>query len=248
MKIFGLGSPERHFVINIICGLFYNKRTRLLLRKLLDSPVFEQIKFIKQDSGIRHPKLEFFTGYRGKSLVIGVNKKYVYKFPDSKSAENIAERELLITTTFSQISNIKIPIPEILHYKYGLVKKYDYVNGTSLCKMKDERINDITPLLAKQVAQFLFDISKENPKVLYKYKKNPKDKPGYMYGWCQGDLGDNLMIDKNNNILAIIDWEDAGFYDFSIIFNADKRLSVHNFMQQTKKHYDIMYNKANKDV
>ena len=62
-----------------------------------------------------------------------------------------------------------------------------------------------------------------------------------MYGWCHGDIGDNLMIDKNNNIVAIIDWEGVVFGDFSVIFKKDKRKSMYDFMQQVKKYYDMMY-------
>lgn len=237
----------QHFFVNVLCGLFYKKQTRLLLRLLLNSPVLEQIRFIKKDSKIRHPRIHFYTGYRGRNLVISVNKKYVYKF-QSVNVYEIAQKEKVITTEFSKISNINIPIPQILKYKHGIVKKYKFIHGKSLCRMTDTEIEQISPTIAPTVAKFLFEIGNQDPKNLFKYKNNPDDKPGYMYGWCQGDIGDNLIIDKNSKISAIIDWEDARFYDFSKMFNADKRKSVYNFMQQVKKHYDIMYNKTNKDI
>ena len=46
----------------------------------------------------------------------------------------------------------------------------------------------------------LYVVGMADPKEIRDLKDNPNDKPGYLYGWFQGDIWQNFMLDENCNI------------------------------------------------
>lgn len=249
MIMANIGIEIRHFITNMICGLIYNKETRKRVRAKLNSPLIGLLLFIRKDCGEKHFKYKTLIGFRGRNLVIKANNKYVYKYPTQKCnfASNIEVRERDITTELSKVSPIYIPIPTLLKYEKKIVRKYDVVNGMSLRQLiaKGKIYEDYKKYLAHQIAYFLYVIAKYDPKSLYKYKDNPDEKPGFLYGWHHCDLWDNFMIDpKTFKITAFIDWEEVGFGDFTNNLQ-DKNPKINEFAKIIKSEYEKLYNEQN---
>ena len=235
----------RHFLTNMVCGLIYNQDTRKRVRAALNSPLLPLLRFIKRDSQIKHPKYKIITGFRGRNLLVRVNDKYIYKYPTQKCnfAPNIEVREFDITSELSKISPIYIPTPTLLKFKDKILRRYDVVHGLSLRQLiKNKKIYDkYKKYLAHQVAYFLYKIAKSDPKAIRKYKDNPNDKPGFLYGWHHCDLLDNFMIDeKTFKITSFIDWEEVAFGDLSHAL-IDKNPVLNDFMQNIKTEYTKIY-------
>ena len=69
-------------------------------------------------------------------------------------------------------------------------------------------------------------IGKQDPVEIRDLKPNPDDKPGYCYGWFQGDFWQNFMLDeKTFDITFFIDWEQASFESWLSAFY----VSTHNW-------------------
>ena len=101
--------------------------------------------------------------------------------------------------------------------------------------------------LAAQVARFLYEVGRADPDAIKDLKPRPDMHPGYMFGWCQGDVCDNFIIDiKTMTVRAFIDWEDARFCDFSYMFNCEKRTPAREFMNAVRVEYDRLWNKDTK--
>ena len=210
----------RRFITNIICGFVYNKDGRKKLRVVLNSPMLEYIRFIRSDTGLRAPRLRTFVGYQARSLIIGVNARWVYKFPLRRdNYRELAQREQRISNALAPYSPISIPGVELIEYKNILIRKYDYISGATLRSAPRDLIMTNLDKLAA----------------------------GYMFGWCQGDVCDNFIIDiKTMTVRAFIDWEDARFCDFSYMFNCEKRTPAREFMNAVRVEYDRLWNKDTK--
>lgn len=235
----------RHFITNIICGMIYNQNIRRRVRVVLNSPVLKLKSFIKKDCKIRHPKFKFITGFRGRNLLIRVDDKYIYKYPTQISdfAQNIEVRERDITRELARVSPIFIPQPTLLNFGDKIIRRYDVVDGLSLRELVKNKpvYNRHKKYLARQIAEFLYEIARVDPKSIYKYKDNPSDKPGFFRGWHHCDLLDNFMIDeKTYKIIAFIDWEEVAFGDFTY-YLLDKNPVMYDFMKEIKSEYETIY-------
>ena len=235
----------RHFMTNMVCGLIYNRATRKRVRAALNSPIVELIGFIKKDCGIKHPKFKIITGFRGRNLLIKVNDKYIYKYPTQKCnfAPNIETRERDITHELAKFSPVFIPVPTLLNFQDKILRRYDVVHGLSLRQLIDmgNKYSQHKTHLAYQVANFLDAIAQCDPAAIRHYKDNPKDRPGFMYGWHHCDLLDNFMIDeKTFNVTSFIDWEEVGFGDFSTMLR-DKNPILDDFMRTVGEEYKKIY-------
>jgi len=238
----------RHFFSNIVCGFVYDKDLRKKLRVILNSPIGEYKRFIRADTGLRRPHFRTFVGYLARSLIIGVNNKWVYKFPLRRdNYRELARREQRIIRALAPYSSIPIPDVELIEYNGMLVRKYDFVHGTTLRKAPRDLIMKNLDTLAAAVARFLYDIGMADPAQIRDLKPSPDAAPGYMYGWCQGDICDNFMIDlKTMKITAFIDWEDARFCDFSFAFGCEKRSPAREFMNAVRLEYDRLWKTCHK--
>ena len=98
--------------------------------------------------------------------------------------------------------------------------------------------------LASQVARFMYDIAMADPDEIRDLKPAPDMRPGYMCGWCQGDICDNFMVNPDTmDVIAFIDWEDAKFFDFSHLFHVEKRSPAREFMLAVEREYKKLYGK-----
>lgn len=233
----------RHFITNIICGFIYNKDERKRLRVILNSPILDYIKFIKQDTGIRRPRIRTFVGYQARSLIIGVNNKYVYKFPLRRdNYRELALREKRLVDALAPISPIHVPWVELIEYNGILVRKYEYIDGPILRKAPREKIMQNLDTLARQIANFLYVIAAADPAEIRDLKPTNAKAPGYLYGWSQGDICDNFIIDMDTmTVRAIIDWEDCKYFDFAWTLRAGKQSPSREFMPLVQREYDRIW-------
>lgn len=234
----------RRFFTNIVCGFVYGKDRRKKIRVILNSPILEYIRFIRHDTGLRAPRLRTFVGYLARSLIIGVNNRWVYKFPLRRdNYRDLARREERIIKALTPISPISIPGVKMIEYKGMLVRKYAFIHGATLRGAPRDLIMANLDTLAASVAHFMYSLGQADPDDIRDLKPTPDSKPGYMYGWCQGDICDNFMIDlKTMKIIAFIDWEDARFCDFSYMFHCEKQSPAREFMNAVRHEYDKLWN------
>lgn len=205
-----------HFISNIVGGFIPKKSLRDKVRTMIRFPkTFEYVRFVREYArNMNKCKIKTSVGYGCKNFIVILNNEYVFKFPLLNNGAKIAERELRITNAFRKISPIKIPEMEIIKYKNITVRKYEFAHGTLLTDVKPKIILAHRVHIAKQIANMLYVVGTSNPSAIRDLKKNPNDKPGYLYGWFQGDIWQNFMLDENFNITYFIDWEDTQFQSF----------------------------------
>lgn len=237
------GGTIRRFFVNVVCGIIPNKDRRKKVRVVLNSNMVNYMRFIRKNIGERITKVKTFVGYQARNLIIGVNDKWIFKFPLRRDDSNeLALREKRIVDALAPISPIHIPAVDIFKYRGQIVRRYEYVHGTTLRKLPMDAVIQNMDKLASQVARFMYDIARNDPDEIRDLKPQPNMKPGYMRGWCQGDICDNFMIDPDTmEIIAFIDWEDAKFFDFSSLFNVEKRTPFREFMTATEREYKKLY-------
>lgn len=215
----------RKRVLKFLCRLFIpnqNARNRVYFSLYYWKYVRKCIKFVKSQGDFRNIKKVIGHGLR--NLVIIADDKYVFKFPRKDNGWDKAVREQRITDVFRKISPIAIPDMEILDMDGVAVRKYPFISGISLEQLDPKKISgDITKKIAKQLGNFFYVIGYSDPKELRDLKANPKDKPAILYGWCQNDIKYNFIMNpKTFDIIAIIDWEEAGFNNFAHLFTYEK--------------------------
>ena len=234
------GSIHRFFT-NVICGFIYNKDTRKRARVVMNSPMLSYIHFIHKNLNKPLHKIKTFIGYQARNLLISANDEYIFKFPLRRSnSSELAIREKRIVDAFAPISPVYVPPVEILQHRGALVRKYEFIHGAGLRQIPTDLLNKNLNKLAKQIARFIYEIASSDPESIRDLKPTPDAKPGYMYGWTQGDICDNFIVDlKTMKIVAFIDWEDSAFGDFSRFFNSDHK----KLMTVVKREYDKLFYK-----
>jgi hypothetical protein len=200
---------------NILCAFVPSRHGRRMLRLRFGYPIRKWIRFAKSFSSSRHTQVSCTCGYRGINFVVNIDNKYVFKFPLRTDGAEIALREKRITDALRPISPIKIPKMELLEFDGMTVRKYECVNGIGFHAMNRQIQNAHAEKIAKQLAKFLYVVGMANPREILDLKNNKKDAPAIMHGWSQNDLWDNFIMNpKTFDVIAMIDWEDAGFNDF----------------------------------
>lgn len=209
---------------HFICRFIPNRTTRNRVRFLLDNKQYVNkcIKYIKSLGDFHNIKK--IVGHGSRNLVVSVDNKYVFKFPGHGNGYEKALREKRITDAMRKISPFNIPDMEILDFDGVAVRKYSYVGGINLEYFHPKKIpHDIESKIAKQLAKFLYVIGQSDLPEIRDLKPNKNAKPSILYGWCQNDIKYNFMMDeKTFDIIAIIDWEEAGFNDFCHLFTFEK--------------------------
>ncbi|MBR3511105.1 MAG: hypothetical protein IKN73_03520 [Alphaproteobacteria bacterium] len=228
--------------INIICKFIPDRHRRNRVRFLLENwnYVNKCVKFVKSQGNFKNIKK--VIGHGSRNLVVTADDKYVFKFPKNNNGYEKSLREQQITDVFRKISPIKIPDMEILDFDGIAVRKYPYISGINLEYFHPKKVpHDIEIKIAKQLAKFLYIISKNDPKELRKYKTSSNKKPSILHGWCQNDIKYNFIMNpKTFDIIAIIDWEDVGFNDFCYLFTYEKdyRSVMTSILQEYLKLYE----------
>lgn len=211
-------QPIRHFFTNMVCGLIANKARRKKVRVLLNSDLRAYIKFIRRDLGVSHlHKIRTAIGYGAQNLIVIVNDAWVYKFPLCKSNPNeIALREKRIVDAFSKISPIYVPPVQLLQLNNMYVRKYEFIHGRTFAQLRNHEINAHIDEWSTDIAKFIYVMAKSDPEQIADLKPADADTPKEFYGWAHGDIAGNFMIDNNTHkIIAVIDWEDCRYGDFS---------------------------------
>ncbi len=242
-----MAGPIRRFLTNLICGCIYNKDTRKRVRVVLNSSMMDSVRFIRKNLGVPVHKIKTFVGYQARSLLISVNDTHIFKFPLRRAnSRELTMREKRIVGALAPISPIYIPSVDVFAHRGELIRRYEYIRGTQLRQMPLDIALANIDVMAKQIAEFIYTIGASDPESIRDLKPAPDAKPGYMYGWTQGDICDNFMVDmKTMKVIAFIDWEDCVFGDFSTLFIGDKRSPNRELMTAIKREYDRIYAEHN---
>lgn len=238
----------RRFFANIICGFVPGRDRRRLVRVLLNSDVAKYLRFIKSDVGARPRKIKYFVGYQARSLLVSADDKYIYKFPLRRdNSDDLARREFRIVNALRDLSPLYVPPVQLLEYNGRVVRKYEFIRGTQFRHLPTDVAYRHMNKIAKQIAACMYKIGCADPMEIHDLKPNKSDAPAYKYGWTQGDIYDNFLVDEQTgNVLAMIDWEDAYFGDFSRLFKRRHISIASEFMDCVVAEYDRLYKKGAK--
>lgn len=217
----------RHFLSNIIAGVIWKKSLRDKVRTMIRFPQTHiYTRYVRRLSGGQKCKIKTVVGYGCKNWIVILNNERVFKFPLLNNGRAIAMREQRIVEAFAKISPIKIPAMKILKYEGVYVREYEFASGKLLTDVSPKIIMHNSVHIAKQLANFLYTIGKSDPRALRDLKPDAAVKPGYLYGWFQGDIWQNFMLDeKTLNITYFLDWEGTNFEDFRTAL----RVASHNW-------------------
>lgn len=211
-------------IIRFLCRFIPNRTARNRACFLLENRAYVNkcIKFVKSQGNFKNIKK--IVGRGSRNLVVNADNKYVFKFPGRGNGYEKSLREQKITDVLRPISPIKIPDMEILDFDGIAVRKYPYIDGINLGVFPPKNVpRDVESKIAKQLAEFLYVIGQSDPKELRELKPDQKAKPSILHGWCQNDVKYNFIMDpKTFHIVAVIDWEEAGFNDFCTLFTYEK--------------------------
>ncbi len=209
----------KKFLINVLCAFVPGRHNRGGLRVRLNHPIRKWTRFAKSFSAQKHPRVKYTYGYRCVNFVVNVDDKYVFKFPLAGDGKKVAIREKRITDALRPISPIKIPDMDILDYNGMAVRRYECVNGVGFHSLSRKTQDAIADKVARQLAQFLYVVGKSNPVAIRDLKSKKTERPSIMHGWNQNDFWDNFIMNpKTFDVIAAIDWEEAGFNDFYACF------------------------------
>lgn len=211
----------RHFISNIVCGVIWSKRLRDKVRTRIRFPqTRDYIRYVRKFAkNMKQRKIRTLVGYGCKNFIVILNNKHVFKFPLLNDGKEISIREKRIVDAFYGISPIKIPLVKVIPYKNIYIRKYEFANGTLLTDIPPRVIAQHRQHIAKQIANFLYVIGKQDPIEIRDLKPDAGAKPGFCYGWFQGDFWQNFMLDeKTFDITYFIDWEQASFEDWRSAF------------------------------
>ncbi|MCQ2598782.1 MAG: hypothetical protein MJ187_00150 [Alphaproteobacteria bacterium] len=232
--------------INIICAFVSDKFKRRKLRVILNANIIGCLYFIRKD--IKEPikNVKTFIGYQARSLIIGVNNKFIYKIPVQRTDANfLALREERIVKALRNFSTIYVPTVETFNFGDKIIRKYEYVHGKNRWGVDRKKLLDNYEKYGHQLGEFIYKMGIVDPLEIQDLKGDYRNTtPGFMLGWCQGDIGDNYMIDPNTmEIIAMIDWEDARFMDFSVLFNSHKPGALsYDLMNYARDEYIRLWN------
>lgn len=241
--IIKMAGSIRRFFTNAICGLIYNRDTRRRVRVVLNSSMIDSLRFIRKNLGRPVRKIKTFVGYQARNLLISVNDEYIYKFPLRRSnSRELTLRESRIVSALGPLSPIYVPPVDVYTHRGVLVRRYKFIRGYGLRQIPLDVAMANIDKLAKQIAYFMYKIGRADPETIRDLKPDVNAKPGYLYGWSQGDICDNFIVDINTmQIIAFIDWEDCRFGDFSDIFIGDKNSPHRELMAAIRAEYDRLY-------
>jgi hypothetical protein len=176
----------------------------------------EYIRYVRHFAkNMKQCKIRTVVGYGCKNFVVILNDKHVFKFPLLTDGKEVSMREKRIVDAFYGISPIKIPLMKVIPYKNIFVRKYEFARGTLLTDVKPCVVKQHQEHIAKQIANFLYMIGKNDPIEIRDLKPDHDARPGFLYGWFQHDIWQNFMLDtKTFDITFFIDWEQTAFEDF----------------------------------
>ena len=218
----------RHFISNVIAAFIPKKSLRDKVRTMIRYPkTHEYVRFVRQYAhGMVRCDIRTMVGYGCKNFVVILNNEHVFKFPLLNDGRDVAIREQRIVDAFMDISPVRIPAMTVIQHNGMYIRKYKFARGTLLTDIDPRIIAAHHEHISKQLANFLYVIGKSDPESIRDLKPSPRAKPGFLYGWFQGDIWQNFMLDeKTFNITYFIDWEGTEFTDFK----PSLRIASHNW-------------------
>ena len=221
------GLNMRHLISNIVCGFIWKKSLRDKVRTVIRYPqVRDYVHYVRRFAkNMKRCDIKTRVGYGCSNFIIILNNKHVFKFPLRDDGREVSLREKRIVDAFYGISPIKIPLMKIIPYKNIYIRKYEFAHGSLLTEIAPKVISEHREHIAKQIAKFLYVIGKQDPIEIRDLKPDIVAKPGYLYGWHQGDFWQNFMLDtKTFDITFFIDWEQAHFGSWLYAFYAASHL------------------------
>lgn len=217
----------RKILANIISGLIPGRNNRHRVRAHLRTPIRKYTNFVKSFSDARHPVVRTTYGYRCTNFVVTLDDKYVFKFPIGNDGHDVSQREKRITDALRPISPVKIPAMDIFDCDGIAVRRYEYVKGIGFHATSRESQIAHADKIGKQLAAFLYAVSRADPVTIRDLKSKRTARPGIMCGWNNNDLWDNVLLDPETfDVVAVIDWEGAGFNDFYTTFTYGRRNTI----------------------
>lgn len=205
----------RSFAANVVCAFIPTESLRHHVRVRIKFGMRQYIDFACHDSGLAAPRVRTFLGHCCKNLVVVLNDEIAYKFPLMPKKYHDAVKEKLFIDAFRKYSPVPLAKPAVLKYNGTDVLKYQFIPGKIITELSPRETAPHAEKIGRQLGEFIYAISRTNPRALAEYKTTPDAKPGFMYGWYHNDIGANFIVDpKTMNIVGFIDWAAANFCDF----------------------------------
>lgn len=200
----------KNTAVNVISGMIPSKRMRHRVRTRLTYDIGKYIDFAKNDAGRPNARVRTYSGHGGmKKIIVVLDDEIAYKFPLVPAKYDTPKREKMFADAFRDVSPVHIPKMEIVQFNGVDVLKYEFLTGKTLVDMDAETIKRHSDKIAKQLAAFMFEIGRSDPKSIRKLKPRGA-KPEMFVGWYHNDIGGNFVVNPaTGDIVAFIDWESA---------------------------------------
>lgn len=201
---------------NIILGFVPSRKMRHRIRLYMNVDVKKYVEFARRDAGLPNARVKIFQGHGGqKKMIVVLDNRVAYKFVLDASRADGPRREKMFTDAFRDLSPIPLPNMTVLNFNGFDVLKYDFVAGKTVANMDAKTLRKFTPIIAHQLAEFMFAVGGGDPVSLREFKPSVDAKPGCLYGWSHNDMGGNFVVcPDTGKITAFIDWETAAFCDW----------------------------------
>lgn len=236
----------KKFLVNLACGFIPSKSVRHRVRVRAQFDIKSYVDFAVRDAGLVRPTVRTYQGHNGmKKIIVVLNNTVAYKFPLVDARADSPRREKMFADAFRNVSPVRLPKMELLQFRGMDVLKYEFITGQTLATMRARDVRRHADKIASQLAAFIYQIGMSDP-VKLKSLKPRGAKPGFMFGWYHGDIGGNFIVNpETGDIAAFIDWETAGFCDWTNdIMAAYRFMSKRGFgdvMMRTVLEYGHLY-------
>lgn len=236
----------KSFATNLLCAFIPSKSVRHRIRVRAHFDIKSYIDFAVRDAGLHNPTVRTYQGHNGmKKIIVVLNNTVAYKFPLVAARADSPRREKMFADAFRTASPVRLPKMELLQFRGMDVLKYEFITGETLGTMRPRDVRRHADKIATQLAAFIYQIGVSDPAELKSLRPSGA-RPGFMRGWYHGDIGGNFIVNpETGDIVAFIDWETAGFCDWTNdIMAAYRFMSKRGFgdvMMRTVVEYGRLY-------
>lgn len=236
----------RKILANIICGFVPNKSRRDLLRVRLRYNTRPFVKFVRDYIGDPNARITTCVGYGCTNFIVLVDSRYAFKFPLLDDGSARAMRELRITDALRRHTSFKIPHMDVIPWNGISVRRYEFFPGVVLGELSRSVVLRNRYHLARQIAQFMYEIGRADPVSIREFKPVKTARPHYLYGWFHNDIGQNFILNPDTlDIVGFIDWETVIFGPFDVgLYMADHhwdKLGYRGLMVDVLHAYSDLY-------
>jgi len=213
---------------DFLCNFIPNRALRASVRKnQLHNwrKKFDALRAANPDLNFKHVRV--IKG--GWNIGFIVDNKYVFKirknFNHGEKFDRVI-REKRITDAFAQIVDIRIPHIDIVPAGEYTFYRYDYIPGVNMNTFSRHTIRHHVRRWGSQIGTFIHQVHNAHPAGIDDLRGDDAGD-----GWNHNDICNNVIIDpKTMRIVAIIDWEYAGWGKLSTEF-----LNCTKFSKKIKK-------------